>query len=186
MRRRSWCLLLPFLLTAEVGRAQTLDTVVVGDLPGTDRRWQVGEVTVAAPASEVQRWFSEVSKWPERFPDDEWARELGRAADGRRKVEFRSKLLGRTLTAQLHEEPRLIAYDATGPGVTMRGKVLFQPAGPDRTQIVIQTTAELHGALGLFAPQGVRRGRALAKIRADLRAAVRLSQIWAATRRAGG
>jgi hypothetical protein len=171
------------LLATGLASSETLDTVTVGDLPGTDGRWQVGEVTLAAPADEVQRWFTDASKWPQRFPDDEWARDLGRAADGTHTVQFHSSLLGRTLTTRMHEQPGLIVYDATGEGVTMNGKVFFEKTDGGHTKVIIQTSAEVHGGLRLVVGKGMKRKKALQKIRADLDAAVRQSKAWAAANR---
>src|SRR5436305_1090782 len=97
--------------------AAPLNSVVVGDLPGSGGRWQSGEVTIAVPAAEVQRWFSDVRNWPARFPDDSWARDLGRTPDGRRLADFRSNAIGRTLHLQMHEQPGLITYVGSGKDV---------------------------------------------------------------------
>ena len=173
------------LSVAALAGAQPLGVVTVGDLPGTDGRWQTGEVTVPAPASEVQHWFSDGARWPQRFPDDEWARVLGRSPDGRQVVEFRSKTLGRTLTVRLHEQPGLITYDGSGKGINTQGKIMITAVAPDRTKIVMQTTGELHGLVGVFG-KGEKRKRALAKLRLDLDAAARLARLSAAARRSGG
>jgi len=167
--------------------AQPIGVVTVGDLPGTDARWQAGEVTVAVPAAEVQRWFTDAPNWPRRFPDDEWVRPLGRAPDGRQAVQFRSKALGRTLTVRMRVQPGLITYDGFGKNVTTQGKIMIQALGPARTRIVMQTTGELHGAVGVFATEGMKRKRALAKLRSDLEAAARLGRAAsAAVPRSGG
>jgi hypothetical protein len=134
----------------------------------------------------VQRWFSDVSQWKARFPDDEFARDLGRAPDGRKVAQFRSKVLDRTLTVRITEKPGLITYEGSGKGISTQGKIFFYPLGPDRTRIVMQTTGELHGALGVFAPESVKRKKAMKKLTADLNAAVSLSNAYAAGRRARG
>ena len=172
---------------APAARAQTrpLGVVTVGDLPGTDARWQQGEVTVAAPAAEVQRWFTDAPRWPQRFPDDEFARVLGRTADGRQLVQFRSRILGRTINVRIREQPGLITYDGWGKGINTQGKILIQALGPNRTRVIMQTTGELHGLVGVFG-KGEKRKRALAKLRADLEAAARLARATAATPRSGG
>ncbi len=178
--------LLSCLLAALPAAAQPLGVVSVGDLPGTGGRWQTGEVTVAAPAAEVQRWFADAAGWTRRFPDDERVRLLGQAPDGRQLVEMRSRALGRTLTLRLRVQPGLITYDGSGKGVTTQGKIMIQALGPSRTRIVMQTTGELHGAIGLFG-EGTKRKRALAKLRADLEAAARLARAAnAAVPRSGG
>jgi hypothetical protein len=174
------------LLVGGVAHPEAVNKVSVGDVPGTEGKWQTGEVTVAAPAAEVQRWFVDVRQWPVRFPDDTWVRDLGRAPDGRRVAEFHSKVVDRTLTVRIRDRPGLITYDGSGKGITTQGRIYFQPVGPDHTRIVMQTTGELHGAVGFFASENMKRKRALKKITADLEAAVRLSNAYAAARRGRG
>jgi len=157
-------------------RAAALDQVVLGDMPNTNGAWQSGEVTVAAPPAEVQRWYSDVSRWTERFPDDKSARDLGRAPDGRRLAELHSRALGKTLTVRMRERPGLIEYDGEGRGVKTQGKIFFVPAGPGRTRVVMQTTGELHGITGVLATEDMKRDRALKKLGSDLEATVRLSK----------
>lgn len=163
-----------------------LNQVRVGDLPGTSARWQSGEVTVAAPAAEVQRWLSDAAAWPERFPDDKWAKVIGVAPDGRKVVQFRSKILGRPLTLRMREKPGSIVYDGEGKGVHTQGKILIQSLGPERTRVVMQSSAELHGATAALITEKGKRNRALKKLTADLNSIVRLSHAYAATPRRGG
>jgi hypothetical protein len=158
-----------------VAGAEKLNQVVVGDLPGTDGNWQAGEVTVAAPAHEVQSWFSDAPAWPKRFPDDQWATDKGRGSDGRKTVEFRSKVLGRNMTLHIKEQPGLIAYDGQGKDVNTQGKIFITPLGPDKTKVVMQTTGEVHGAAGVFAGKGMKRKKAIAKLTSDLNAVVKLA-----------
>ncbi|HEX6835478.1 MAG TPA: SRPBCC family protein [Polyangia bacterium] len=166
--------------------AQPLNVVSVGDLPGTDGRWQMGEVTIAVPAAEVQRWFTDAANWPRRFPDDQWVKLHGRAPDGRELVEFRSKALGRSLTLRMRSQPGLITYEGAGKGISTQGKIMIQALGPTRTRIIMQTTGELHGAIGVFATEGMKRKRAIAKLRSDLEAATRLARAYASAPRSGG
>ena len=175
------------LLASVPAGAQPLGVVTVGDLPGTGGRWQMGDVTVAVPAAEVQRWFADAASWPRRFPDDERVRLLGRAPDGRQLVELKSHALGRTLTLRMRVQPGLITYDGSGKGVTTQGKIMIEALGPARTRVVMQTTGELHGATGVFATEGMKRKRALAKLRSDLEACARLARAAnAAVPRSGG
>ncbi len=174
-----------FLSVAALAGAQPLGQVSVGDLPGTNGRWQMGEVTVAAPADEVQRWFSDAPRWPQRFPDDEYARVVGRAPDGRLVVEFKSKILGRAMTLHLRDQRGLITYDGVGKGINTQGKIMINALGPNQTRIVMQTTGELHGLVGVFG-KGEKRKRALAKLRSDLDACARLARASAAAPRSGG
>jgi hypothetical protein len=170
------------LLLAAGTLAAPLNTVVVGDLPGSGGNWQFGEVTVAAPVGEVQRWFADAAYWPARFPDDKWARDLGRTPDGRRVAQFYSRTIGRPLTVRLRERPGLIVYDGSGKGITTQGKIILQSAGPRQTRVIMQSTGEVHGLAGAFATTGVKRKRTLKKMRSDLEAVIRLSRQYAAAR----
>jgi Polyketide cyclase / dehydrase and lipid transport len=174
------------LAVAGAAHAEQLNRVVVGDVEGTDGRWQAGQVVVAAPAKEVQRWFADVPNWPLRFPDDEKVRDFGRDDKGRRVAEFHSRSLGRTLTVHLREQPGLITYEGTGRGITTQGRVTFEALGPDRTRITIATTGELHGAVGVLVSPEMKRKRALKKLTVDLNAAVSQADAYAAARRPRG
>jgi hypothetical protein len=183
---RPFCTSIVVTSLAASALALPLNTVSVGDLPGTNGSWQVGEVTVAAPPDEVQRWFSEATQWAPRFSDDAWSRDLGHAPDGTHVAEFYSRVLGRALTVRLREQPGLIAYDGSGKGITTQGKIYIMPAGPGRTRVVMQTSGQLHGALGAVVSERMKRKRALNKLEADLNAVVRLANSYATTRRRGG
>lgn len=176
-----------FLLSSALAAsAQPLGAVTVGDLPGTNGRWQTGEVTVAAPAAEVQHWFSDASRWAQRFPDDDQVQVRGRAPDGRQVVQFHSKTLKKTLTVHLREQPGLITYDGSGKDISTQGKIMIEALAPTRTKVIMQTTGELHGLVGLVG-KGEKRKRALAKLSADLEAVVKLSRLSAsAAPRSGG
>ena len=177
-------LLMP-LAGGGIARAQ-LNQVKVGDLPGSNGAWQTGEVTVAAPAEEVQRWFADAAAWPSRFPDDRWVKVMGTAPDGRQVVQFRSKILGRDLTLRLREQPGSIVYDGEGKGVRLQGKIYIQSLGPQLTHVVLQTSANLHGTTAALISEKSKRTRALKKLSSDLNAIVRLSHAYAATPRRGG
>jgi hypothetical protein len=186
MRTLTFASLLLLPAAAVAASAQPLGVVAVGDLPGTGARWQMGEVTVAAPAAEVQHWFSDATRWTQRFPDDDRVRTLGRLPDSRQVVEFHSKALKKTLTVRLREQPGLITYDGSGKDITTQGKIIIEPLAPNRTKVIMQTTGELHGLVGLVG-KGEKRKRALAKLNADLDAVARLSRLSAnAAPRSGG
>lgn len=178
--------LLAAFLAAPLTQAQPLDTIRVGDVPGTEGNWQFGEVTVGAPASEVQRWFADAAHWPNRFPDTEWTQVRGRTSDGRTVVRFKSRIIGRPLTLRLRVRPGLITYDGEGKNVTTQGKIFIEALGPRRTRVVMQSTSQVHGTIGLFATTNNRRQRAQKKFRADLGALVRMSDAWAASQRKKG
>ena len=173
--RARWLGLAACVLLSPLATAEELDRVAIKDLPGSDGRWQQGEVVVPAPAARVQQWLSDVRDWPARFPDVQWARELGTTPDGRRVIRFRSRAIGRPMTIRIRERPGLIAYDGDGKDVTTQGKNWVEPLGADRTRVVLQTTADVHGALGAFVTAKMKRQRARKKLAADLNALVRLS-----------
>jgi hypothetical protein len=181
-------LLVSLVLTAggRLARAQAVDQhvvgqVTVGDLQGSNGKWQTGEVVVAAPVEVVQGWFSDASHWSQRFPDDSDVRDEGRTADGQHVVRFHSAALGKTLTVTLKETPGLITYTGVGQGVSAQGKIFFQSVDATHTRIISQTTGELHGITGLVAPETLKRKRAVSKLTADLNAAVKLSKDYAAS-----
>lgn len=179
------CVALSLPASEALARAQ-LDRVIVGDLPNTNGQWQSGEVTVAAPAAEVQHWLSDAANWPARFPDDKWAKVQGTAPDGRKLVQFRSKILGRTLNLRLREQPGSIIYDGDGKGVHVQGRIFIEPRGPNLTHVVMQTSANLYGTTAALISEGSKRKRAQRKLAADLGAIVRMSQARAQTQRQGG
>ncbi len=181
MRGRT-LVLASLLLLPLAAPAEELNRVAIGDLPGTDGRWQEGAVVVRAPAGEVQRWLSDVRDWPARFPDVEWSRDVGTTADGRRIIRFRSRAIGRPMTIRIRERPGLIAYDGEGKDVTTQGKNWVEPLDGERTRVILQTTAEVHGALGTFVSARMKRDRARRKLAADLGAIVKLANGSAATR----
>lgn len=177
---------LALLAPLAAAQPQPLNTITVGDVPGTEGNWQYGQVVVNAPAPLVQRWFSDAARWSARFPDTEWSHVRGRTADGRLVVQFRSRIIGRTLTLWLRERPGLITYDGQGKNVTTQGKIYISALGPTRTRVVMQSTSQVHGAAGIFASKKARRSRAQKKFRADLNAVIRMSNAWAEAQRRRG
>jgi hypothetical protein len=163
------------VLCATVVTAAPQDQIVVGDLPGTNGVWQRGEATVAAPRAEVQSWFSDVSSWPQRFSDVQWAKDLG-TSNGVKTVQFKSKIIGRPLTIHVREQPGLIVYTGEGKGVTTQGRLYFQALGPNQTRTILQTTADLHGPLKVLIGENGRKQRARKKLHSDLAAAQQLSR----------
>jgi hypothetical protein len=160
--------------------------IVVGDLPGTNGRWQSGRANVNAPASEVQHWFSDYNTWPQHFPDVQWAQGRGVTADGRQIVRFRSKVLGRTLTIRTRETRGLISYEGEGKDVTTQGKIYISPAGSNASVVDMQTTGEVHGIAGAVASEAYKRKKAIRKITVDLNAIVNLANERAGTQRPSG
>jgi hypothetical protein len=183
---RNFIMLATVVAIVTPANSQPLDQISVGDLPGSDGRWQVGEVTVAAPAPQVQRWLVEAGQWPERFPDVAWAQVNGVTPDGRSVIHFHSRIVGRTMTIQLRDRPGLISYDGFGKDVTVQGRIYVSATGPATTHVIMQSSADVHGLAGAFASQNMRRTRAFKKLRSDLTALTRLARGYAAARRPGG
>jgi hypothetical protein len=163
------CTLFATVVTAETNR------ISVGDLPGTDGRWQAGEAVMDAPPDQVQEWFSDARAWPRRFGDVQWVKDHGEQ-DGRRVVEFRSRILGRPMTIHLREQRGLIDYTGEGKGVTTQGKLYFRPAERGGTLVILQTTADIHGSLRLIVSDNAKKVRARRKIQSDLAAAMKLAR----------
>lgn len=173
-------------LLVTAATAQPVDRVSIHDLPGTDGEWQVGEVVVAAPAAQVQQWLADARDWPARFPDVQWAQDLGSTPDGRRIIRFRSRTLGRTMTVRVRERPGLIEYEGEGKDVTTQGKNIIQALDAHHARVMMQTSGDVHGALRMFATKNVKRERARKKLAADLNALVNLTHTTASTPRPGG
>jgi hypothetical protein len=183
-RMRSVAIALLLSVSVPAG-AQQLNRVALGDLPNTDGKWQMGTVTVSAPAEVVQRWFSDASTWQANFPDMEKVRIISRGVDTQ-VVEFKSNIVGRTLTVTTREVPGRITYNGTGSGVTTEGRIFIQSVAPDRTKVTLETTGEVHGAARLVISDESKRDRAIKKINSDLHAIIGLSNRWAAEQRHRG
>jgi carbon monoxide dehydrogenase subunit G len=160
-------------ITGAVGAQAT--PITLQDLPGSNGRWQEGIAIVNAPANQVESWLSDYAHWTQLFPDTEWSEVVGRTGDGRTKVRFRSRAVGREMTVAIRATPGLISYNGGGHNVNVQGKIFIQDLGDGRSRVLMQSTAEVHGALGAFASKGMKRDRARRKIRADLEALQKLA-----------
>ena len=149
--------------------------VAIGDVPGSGGNWQEGRGVINAPVDEVHAWFLDFDHWPQRFPDITSAQTLARPARDQARVRFHSNIIGRELTLNMRWNERNIAYTGWGKGVNVQGKILLTPVGPRRTQVVMQSTADVHGLSGAFATPGMKRKRAFKKLRSDFAALQRLS-----------
>src|SRR6185312_5411849 len=146
------------------------------DVPGTDGDWQEGHAVIDAPIDEVRRWHTDFERWPQSFPDVQWAKVLSRSGNDRAVMKFRSSIIGRDLTLNMHWNARAIVYRGVGKNVDVQGKVLLTPLGRGRTDVVLQSTADVHGIVGALASKATRRARAYKKLRADLGALQNLSR----------
>jgi uncharacterized membrane protein len=135
------------------------------DLPGD---WQEGRVVVEAPLDVVRGWLVDYDHWPELFPDVQSVEVLSRPARNQAVVRFRSRIVGRELTIGSSWGGREIRYRGGAKNIDSRGRVLLRPLGPDRTEVVMQSTSDVHGLIGVFATRRLKRERAFAKLNADL------------------
>lgn len=150
-------------------------TIELRPVPGSQGKWEEGSVVVPASPARVREWLTDYPAWPLRFPDIESVQVLGRTADGRTVVRFRSSIVGRPLTVRVRVTPEGLTYDGEGKNVTTEGRVWIEPLGPERTRVVMQTTSTVHGLLSLFATTRMKRERARAKLKSDLTALVELA-----------
>jgi hypothetical protein len=145
------------------------------DLPGTDGRWTEGVAVVNAPPAQVHEWLTDYARWPERFPDMAWTQSLGDDERGRHIVRFRSILANRTFTIHEAVSPNLLVFDGWAPNVHIQGRIWLEDAGDGKTRVVMQSTNEVHGFIGLFATHNYRRRASLAAIATQLRALLDLA-----------
>ena len=85
-------------------------------------------------------------------------------------LRFRSRIIGRDMTIRLRTAGDTITYDGFGKDVTTQGKIFMRPIDAQHTEVILQSSTEVHGALGAFASKGMKRKRAFAKMSSDLKA----------------
>jgi hypothetical protein len=164
------------LLLATLAQAITPSAIDLRDLPGTDGQWQEGSAIIAAPPSLVQDWLTDYAHWVGRFSDIDAARFLGDDARGRHVVRFHSLLANRTFTVHEAVTPGLLAFDGWAPNVHVQGRIWILDTGDGRTRVIMQSTAEVHGFIGLFATRGYKRKSAFAAITSHLNALIKLAR----------
>jgi hypothetical protein len=157
------------------GSSQLNPSIVTRDVPGSDGRWQEGSTVVPAPRAEVLHWLTDYGDWPTRFPDIQYSQVLGVDSYGRQVVRFRSRIVGRPITLRSAATREGVVFEGAGANVHTQGKIWVTELGPEQTQVIMQSTAEVHGLAGAFASQGFKRDRAFRKIRADLSALLNLA-----------
>ena len=167
---RTLACLLGVLAIAGPSLALQSAPIQMRDIPGTDQEWQEGQAVINAPASTVLRWLTAYEDWRAIFPDIEWAQRLGVDRQRRDVVKFRSKYAGRTIELHQAVTPSLLVYEGWGPNVHTQGRVYVIDLGGNRTRVVMQTSAEVHGLAGVFATKGLKRNRAFQAIRGHLAA----------------
>ena len=148
---------------------ESASPIQTGDISGSAGKWQEAKSTIAAPIADVRLWMTDFAHWPERFGDITSAKILAKS-DGMTTLRFHSKIIGRDMTIKLHVAGNSVTYDGYGKDVTTQGKIFMRAVDPSHTEVTLQGSSEVHGALGKFATKGLKRKRALAKMQADLRA----------------
>lgn len=144
-------------------------------LAGTDGQWTEGVALVPAPPAKVREWLTDYARWPGRFPDIKWSQYLGDDAEGRHIVRFHSYLANRDFTIHEAVRPDLLAFDGWAANVHTQGRIWILDAGDGRTRVVMQSTNEVHGFIGLFATRGYRQRAAYAATTSHLRALLALA-----------
>ena len=173
MRNAGWFVVV-LALGAPAWGATGAAGIETRDVAGSNGNWQEGSATIAAPLAEVRGWLTDFEHWPQRFPDVTAAKVLARSGDSA-TLRFRSKTIGRELTIKLRWTEREINYVGAGKNVNVQGKIALTPKGDGATQVIMQSTADVHGLSGAFATQGLKRDRAFKKLRADLGALERMA-----------
>jgi len=141
--------------------------VIVRDVPGTGRHWQEARSIVDAPPETVHRWLTEFEYWPGRFHDVIETRVLERNGD-RARIYMRSGIMGRGMVLSVRISPTGIFYEGNDGDVRAFGRIFLTPAGDGRTDVIMQSSANVSGLLGALAPKSVIRERAREKLSADL------------------
>ncbi len=162
--------LLVLALVTGAAMAMQSSRIELRDLPGTHEEWQEGSAVIPAPRAVVLRWLTAYEEWRRIFPDVETVQRLGRDQEGRDVVRFRSRYAGRTITMHQAVTPTMLVYDGWGANVHTQGRVHLIALGPDRTRVIMQTSAEVHGLSGVFATHHLKRSRAFQAIRGHLSA----------------
>jgi hypothetical protein len=149
--------------------------IETGDVPGSDGRWQEARAVVDAPIDEVRGWLTDFARWPDRFDDVTSAEVLARPAPGRATIRFYSRIIGREMTMNVVWNRQYILYRGRGKNVDAQGRLHLVPLGRDRTAVIMQSSSDVHGLIGVLATQGMKRDRAFKKMRSDLAALDRLA-----------
>ena len=163
------------LLVALAAPAFATPAIDLHDLAGSNERWIEGVAIVDAPPPLVLEWLSDYARWTSRFPDMEWVQPLSDDGRGRSVVRFHSRLADRTFTLHQTVTRELILFDGWAPNVHLQGRIWVLEADAGRTRVVLQSTNEVHGFIGLFATRSYLRRAAFAATAAHLGALLALA-----------
>jgi polyketide cyclase/dehydrase/lipid transport protein len=137
------------------------------DVAGSDGNWQEARSVIDAPLAEVHGWLVDFDHWPQHFGDIQWAQTLSKRGDTA-VIRFRSRIIGRVMTMGVGWNRDAIDYRGRGKNVYAQGKIRLRPLDGGHTEVVIQSSADVHGLAGAFATKGLKRQRAFKKMSADL------------------
>jgi Polyketide cyclase / dehydrase and lipid transport len=163
------------LLLVVLAWAVPMGTIETRDVAGSEGNWQEGRAVIPAPLDDVRGWLLDLEHWPQIFPDVTSAKVLARPAPDRATIRFRSRVAGRELTIAMRWNARGISYRGAGKNVDVQGKIYLTPLDARHTQVVMQSTADVHGLVGALASPGMKRSKAFKKLRADLGALEKLA-----------
>jgi hypothetical protein len=163
----------PLVFVALLAPGNAID---LHELSGSGALWTEGIAVVPAPPARVHEWLTDYAHWVGRFPDMASAQYLGDDDRGRHIVRFHSYLANRTFTIHESVAPTLLAFDGWAPNVHTQGRIWILDNGDGRTRVIMQSTNEVHGFIGLFATRNYRRRAAFAATSSHLRALLDLAR----------
>ena len=172
--------LLPSLATADFPHP-TPGEVAVRDVPGSNRHWQEARSIVDAPPETVKHWIADVEYWPARFHDVKETRVISRTGNKMRVFVKSSIMHDLTLDVEVKDDG--VFYSANDPHVKAWGRIFITPTADGRTDVIMQTAANVTGFIGMLAPKGIIRDRERDKLTSDLTDLNHLARSHRAARR---
>ena len=173
-------LLLPSFASADFAKP-TPGEVAVRDVPGSNKHWQEARAIVDAPPETVKHWIGDIEYWPARFRDVKETRVLSRNGNKMRVVVKSSIMHELTLDVEVKEDG--VFYSANDPHVKAWGRIFITPTADGRTDVIMQTAANVTGFIGMLAPKSIIRDRERDKLVSDLSDLTRLARSHRAARR---
>jgi hypothetical protein len=165
-----------FIVLAPRLHADPDPRIALRDLPGTDGEWQEGAALVPAPRERVHAWLVDYANWPKNFPDMLTTEVFPDDDRGRHVVRFSSKIAGMTFVLFEEVRPTLLVFEGFAPHVHTQGRIHLIDRGDGTTRVLMHSTSEVHGFIGLFATKAYRRKSAFAVSTAHLQALLALAE----------
>jgi hypothetical protein len=150
-----------------LGGVAVAGDIRTGDVAGSDGNWQEARAVIDAPLAEVRDWLVDYDHWPQHFGDVQWEQTLSKGGNTA-VIRFRSRIVGRMMTMGVRWSRDAIDYRGRGKNVDAQGKIRLRAVDDAHTEVVIQSSADVHGLAGAFATKGLKRQRAFKKMSADL------------------